>query len=48
MMPVVRKMPDPITLPSTSMVAPLRPMARFSWSSAAAIVSVAVFMVCGL
>ena len=50
MMPVVRKMPDPMTLPMTSRVAPHRPMARTSWASAATgadsvVVSVDVDMV---
>lgn len=34
MRPVVRKMPEPMTLPTTSSVAPDRPMARTSWASA--------------
>src|SRR5688572_11677609 len=37
MMPVVRKMPDPMTLPMTSSVAPQRPMARTSWASASSV-----------
>jgi hypothetical protein len=48
MMPVVRKMPDPITLPMTSRVAPPSPMARLSWASALAMACVVVVMERGL
>jgi hypothetical protein len=41
MVPVVRKMPDPMTLPMTSIVAPQSPMPRTSLASAAVVATVA-------